>query len=86
MQLAVKFTIVIIIAITAHSDNFGSFAQNETRSKERAEKIVDFLTKNGISKRRLLANYKGSLDPVSKNDTEEGRRKNRRVVIRAISN
>jgi len=74
----------VVIAITGHSDDFGTFIQNEARSRERAEKVVDFLTKSGISKRRLLANYKGSLDPVAKNDSEEGRRKNRRVVIRTV--
>ncbi len=74
----------VVIAITGHSDNFGSFDQNDTRSRERAEKIVTYLTQSGISKRRLLANYKGSLAPVASNDNEEGRRKNRRVVIRAI--
>jgi len=74
----------IVISITGHSDAFGSFQQNDFRAKDRADKIVDFLVKSGITRRRLLANGKGALDPIATNDTEEGRRKNRRVVIRAI--
>lgn len=73
-----------VIAITGHSDNFGTFEQNDTRAKERADHVVDFLVKEGIAKRRLLANHKGALDPVAKNDTEQGRKKNRRVEIREI--
>jgi outer membrane protein OmpA-like peptidoglycan-associated protein len=74
----------IVISIIGHSDNFGTFEQNDFRAKDRAQKVADYLVNNGISRRRLLASGKGSLDPVAKNDTEEGRRKNRRVVIRAI--
>lgn len=74
----------VVISIVGHSDNFGTFEQNDFRAKDRAQKVVDFLVNNGISRRRLLASGKGSLDPVATNDTEEGRKRNRRVVIRAI--
>ncbi len=74
----------VVLAVTGHSDNFGSFEQNDIRSRDRAEKVVAFLIKNGIEKRRCLANYKGSLAPVASNDSAEGRRKNRRIEIKAI--
>ncbi len=75
---------LVVLAITGHSDNFGTFEQNEKRSRDRADKVVEYLAKNGISEKRLLHNYKGSLDPVVNNDSEEGRRKNRRVEIREV--
>lgn len=75
----------IVLTIVGHSDNFGSRTQNETRAKVRTETIVNFLTSNGISKKRLLVHSKGSLEPVANNDTEAGRKKNRRVEIKALS-
>jgi outer membrane protein OmpA-like peptidoglycan-associated protein len=84
VALYMKDNPMTVISITGHSDNFGTFVQNETRAKERANHVVDFLVKEGISKRRLLANQKGALDPVAKNETEQGRMKNRRVEIREI--
>jgi outer membrane protein OmpA-like peptidoglycan-associated protein len=74
----------VVIAITGHSDNFGTFEQNDSRAKTRAQVIVNYLTSRGISQRRLLASGKGSIEPVASNNTEEGRRKNRRVVIKMV--
>ncbi|MFH1050265.1 MAG: OmpA family protein [bacterium] len=72
------------IAITGHSDDAGTFTQNDSRARERAQKVADFLANSGISRLRLLANGKGALSPIARNDSEDGRRKNRRVEIRAI--
>ena len=72
----------VTISIEGHSDAFGNLEQNTQRSRDRAEKFSAYLIRNGIAKQRLLYTGRGSIDPVASNNTEAGRKRNRRVVIR----
>jgi chemotaxis protein MotB len=57
------------------------FHNNWELSAARSIALVELLTKYGVSPTRLsIAGY-GDTDPIDSNDTEEGRRKNRRVDI-----
>ncbi len=67
--------------IVGHTDNVGSEKFNQKLSLKRAESVRDFLLKNGITKERINADGKGMSAPLVENETEEGRRKNRRVEI-----
>jgi len=70
------------IYIVGHTDITGTLASNITLSKARAESIKNYLIKTGkIDASRLLSDGVGPLCPVSTNDTEEGRKLNRRVEI-----
>jgi outer membrane protein OmpA-like peptidoglycan-associated protein len=70
------------VIVVGHTDNTGTFAGNETLSKARAESIRNWLISSGkIAPERLLAAGVGQSCPVSTNDTEEGRKLNRRVEI-----
>jgi len=70
------------IYIAGHTDITGTLASNITLSKARAESIKNYLIKTGkIDASRLLSDGVGPLCPVSTNDTEEGRKLNRRVEI-----
>ena len=73
-----------VLGITGHSDDQGTMAENHERSVKRANAVVDYLVQQGVSKERLLANGKGSIEPVASNKTENGRRMNRRVDIRIV--
>ncbi len=73
-----------LLGITGHSDNQGTFIQNDARAKKRADNVAKYLMKKGISLRRLLASGKGSIQPIASNKTETGRRKNRRVEIKIV--
>jgi outer membrane protein OmpA-like peptidoglycan-associated protein len=73
-----------VLGITGHSDDQGTMTENHERSVKRANAVVDYLVNKGIPKSRLLANGKGSIEPVASNKTEAGRRKNRRVDIRIV--
>jgi len=67
-------------AIEGHTDSVGSAAYNEKLSRRRAESVRDYLIRNfNISPNRLTAKGFGEKRPVASNDTEEGRRKNRRI-------
>ena len=67
------------IIITGHTDNIGNEADNLKLSEERALSVVMALIERGISKDRLKSSGKGESVPLSSNDTEEGRQKNRRT-------
>jgi chemotaxis protein MotB len=57
------------------------FPSNWELSAARASAVVRMLTMDGIEPERLAAVGYGEHQPVARNDTEEGRRRNRRVVL-----
>ena len=67
------------IEIRGHTDNVGDFNLNVKLSKDRCDAVIEYLAKNKVEKSRLQAMGRGSLDPISPNNTEENRQKNRRV-------
>ena len=69
---------------TGHTSNEGTNSYNLNLSKERAKAICNYLIKNGISENRLTWKGKGTTEPIAPNDTEENRKKNRRVEIKII--
>ena len=73
------------LEISGHTDNTGSRDLNMNLSEARAKAVVDFITERGISRERL--EYKGYADtqPVSSNDSPEGREMNRRVEFKILS-
>ena len=74
------------IEISGHTDNVGSDSFNELLSQKRADAVVNFLSKKGVSKERLIAKGYGKSKPVVTNDTEEGRAQNRRTEFEIIEN
>ena len=68
--------------VVGHTDNVGSFDSNMKLSKERADAVVKALSdKYGIASARLKPYGVASLSPVTSNDTEDGKAKNRRVEL-----
>jgi len=60
----------------------GTFEYNMTLSKNRAQAVVNELVKKySIDAARLTGDGTGPLAPVSTNETEEGRKLNRRVEL-----
>lgn len=58
-----------------------AFPSNWELSAARAAAVVRMLTMEGVEAERLAAVGYGEYQPVARNDTEEGRRRNRRVVL-----
>jgi len=54
---------------------------NQSLGRARARHIQKILVKKGISKSRISIDSKGEEEPVASNDSEEGRRKNRRAEL-----
>ncbi|WP_043970847.1 MULTISPECIES: OmpA family protein [Acinetobacter] len=69
------------LEINGYTDNSGESAHNLKLSQARAQTVVKALTDAGIDPSRLKAQGFGDSKPVSSNDTEEGKAKNRRVEL-----
>jgi len=70
------------IHVVGHTDNVGGVDSNIKLSQDRAEAVLQALVRDhGIAPARLRASGCGPFAPVSSNDTEEGRAKNRRVEL-----
>ncbi len=71
----------VSIMICGHTDAVGTEEYNQTLSENRAGAVFSFLVTAGISQDRLQFKGYGKSQPVSDNETEEGRAKNRRTEI-----
>lgn len=73
------------VKIEGFTDNLpirtSRFPSNWELSSARASAMVRMLTMEGIEPERLAAVGYGQYQPVARNDTEEGRRRNRRVLL-----
>lgn len=77
-----KNTGTLKLYVVGHTDNVGSFDSNMKLSRDRADSVVKALTgKYGIAAARLKPYGVSSLAPVTSNDTEDGKAKNRRVEL-----
>ena len=71
----------ISIMICGHTDDVGTEDYNQVLSKNRAAAVYTFLVELGIDPSRLRYKGFGKSQPISENDTEEGRAENRRTEI-----
>ncbi|MCR9288036.1 MAG: OmpA family protein [Bacteroidetes bacterium] len=69
------------VSIIGHTDNTGSDETNNSLGLARARHVQDILISKGIKKARITIGSKGESEPVADNDTEAGRRRNRRAEL-----
>jgi outer membrane protein OmpA-like peptidoglycan-associated protein len=74
------------ILVTGHTDSDGAEEYNQTLSEQRAKAVSDYSMYQGISSSRLSVIGLGENEPVSSNETVEGKRLNRRVEIAIFAN
>lgn len=72
------------VEIGGHTDNVGSDTFNQQLSEQRARAVKNWLVAHGIVANRLSVRGYGKTRPVASNETEEGRRTNRRVEIKIL--
>ena len=73
------------VTIVGHTDSKGSEAYNDKLSLRRAVSVKDKLLELGLSPDRITGlEGRGELEPVSSNETEEGRAQNRRIEFNLV--
>jgi outer membrane protein OmpA-like peptidoglycan-associated protein/tetratricopeptide (TPR) repeat protein len=73
------------IEIRGHTDNVGNDQSNMALSADRAFEVLNYLASLGVEGTRMTAKGFGETRPIADNETEEGRKKNRRtefVIVR----
>jgi len=73
------------VELVGHTDSQGDDALNLKLSQNRAQNVMDYLTNKGINSSRVKYSGYGETSPLGDNDTEEGRKINRRTELRIIS-
>lgn len=73
------------IEIGGHTDNTGNPQDNQTLSENRAKSVYNYLVSQGIDPKRLTYKGYGATKPIAPNDSEEGRKKNRRTEYRILA-
>jgi OOP family OmpA-OmpF porin len=72
------------IEIAGHADALGPEPYNLKLSERRAKSVVQYLTEKGVAKDRISLLYLGESKPIAPNDTNTGRKKNRRVEFKIL--
>jgi outer membrane protein OmpA-like peptidoglycan-associated protein len=72
------------VQVVGYTDNTGTDEYNLALSKLRASAVANYL--RGLEVENVTEVGNGVQNPVASNDTEDGRRKNRRVEIKLSSN
>jgi OmpA-OmpF porin, OOP family len=76
---------MVKLGIYGHTDNRGGAAYNKRLSDRRAAAVVKYIVDKGVSSDRLESAGFGLEQPLTENNTEEGRSKNRRVEFKILA-
>jgi len=69
------------ILAQGHTDSTGSEEHNQDLSERRAQAVSNYLVARGVDPTRITSLGYGEGNPVASNETETGRRQNRRVDL-----
>ena len=71
----------VSLTVAGHTCWLGTEAHNEELSEKRAKAVADFMIQQGVEADRLVVEAYGESRPVAMNQTDDGRRRNRRVEV-----
>lgn len=74
------------IVVQGYTDSTGTDEYNQTLSEQRAQAVYNYLLSGGLKTLSITHVGYGKSNPIASNDTEEGRAKNRRVVLAITAN
>ena len=74
------------ILVTGHTDFDGTDDYNQSLSERRAKTVSDYSKGQGVSSSRFSVVGLGEKEPIVSNETDEGKRMNRRVEIAVFAN
>ncbi|PVV27794.1 MAG: hypothetical protein B6D79_00555 [gamma proteobacterium symbiont of Ctena orbiculata] len=74
------------VVVSGHTDSVGGAEINLQLSQQRAETVASFLEKvGGVDRNHLTAIGYGESRPVANNESERGRKSNRRIEVLIIN-
>lgn len=76
----------MVIQLEGHTDFLGDSRANMKLSEQRVESVKDYLARRDISKSRIRTKAFGGTQPLSRDNTPEAHRLNRRVEVRILQN
>jgi outer membrane protein OmpA-like peptidoglycan-associated protein len=74
----------INIEIGGHTDNVGKADKNLELSQKRAQSVASYLASHGIDGERVSYKGYGATVPVATNDTDAGKKQNRRTEVKIV--
>jgi outer membrane protein OmpA-like peptidoglycan-associated protein len=81
-----KENATMVIQLEGHTDHLGDAKENLKLSKARVESVKDYIVSKNINKSRVKTKAFGGTQPLSRDDTPESHRMNRRVELRILQN
>ncbi len=81
-----KENAAMVIQLEGHTDYQGDPKENLKLSQARVEAVKSYLTSKGVSKGRVKTKAYGGTMPISRDNTPEAHRLNRRVELRILEN
>ena len=76
----------MIIQLEGHTDYLGDSRANLKLSQQRVESVKNYIGSKGIAKSRVKTKAFGGSQPLSRDNTPEAHRLNRRVEVRILEN
>ena len=70
-----------LVSMTAHTDSIGDVKANFTLSQKRAQAVESYLVSKNAPKTRIHTEGFGEAQPISENQSDNGRQLNRRVSV-----
>jgi outer membrane protein OmpA-like peptidoglycan-associated protein len=84
LKILNEHTDILRVSIEGHTDNRGTAAYNMGLSARRAASVVEWLVQHGVDASRLTSIGYGLTRPLDSNETDMGRRNNRRVEFHIV--
>ena len=76
----------MVIQLEGHTDYVGAVNDNLRLSQRRVESVKNYLVSKGVNRGRMKTKAFGGSQPLSRDDTPEAHRMNRRVEVRILEN
>lgn len=70
LLVIMKINEEIDLELTSHTDSRGTEEYNLSLSQRRANAVIEYLSKNGVRKKRLMAQGRGEVDPLNPCDSD----------------
>jgi OOP family OmpA-OmpF porin len=74
----------LIVEISGHNNGLCDDSFADELSQNRADAVATFLIENGIPKNQIQTKGYGKNQPITTNETTNGRRKNQRVELKIL--